>query len=95
MNNIQKKQIAARVFGKVQGVFFRASTQQQAVALGITGFVKNEKDGTVYLEAVGEPVALESLVEWLHKGPKHASVDKVEVYPLNSVLSFETFEQIR
>lgn len=68
-----------KVIGKVQGVWFRAATQEKAIALGLSGFVKNENDGSVYLEAEGEKEKLDELVKWCHIGPPKASVKKVEV----------------
>ena len=50
----EKKHIEARIHGKVQGVFFRASTQEKAEELGLTGYVLNERGGTVYLTAADE-----------------------------------------
>ena len=74
MSQPTKKHIAVRIYGKVQGVFFRASTQQQAKSIGLTGFVRNEQDGSVYLEAEGNEVALQQLIAWVHMGPDRASV---------------------
>ena len=70
--------IRAIVHGKVQGVFYRDSTRQQAEALGITGWVKNNKDGTVELHACGEAETIASLIDWLHKGPARAHVTSVD-----------------
>ncbi|PRY14795.1 acylphosphatase [Pontibacter ummariensis] len=89
------KHIAIRVYGKVQGVFFRASTQEQAQELGLNGFVQNEPDGTVYLEAEGDTDALKQLEQWVHQGPKRARVEKVEVRELDELEGFEGFEQRR
>lgn len=86
------KHIAIRVHGKVHGVFFRASTKDKAQALGLTGFVQNEPDGTVYMEAEGEPDALKQLEQWTHEGPGRARVDKVEVQELERLIGFEGFE---
>jgi acylphosphatase len=95
MSQPTKKHIAVRIYGKVQGVFFRASTQQQAKSMGLTGFVRNEKDGSVYLEAEGNEVALQQLIAWVHLGPDRASVTKVEVKEIDELKEFTTFEQIR
>ncbi|MDH5633561.1 MAG: acylphosphatase [Gammaproteobacteria bacterium] len=65
------------VDGKVQGVFYRASTQQQAQRLGLTGWVRNRQDGRVELVACGNETALNELEAWLHEGPGHARVDSV------------------
>lgn len=67
------------VSGRVQGVFFRESTRQQALPLGITGHARNLADGRVEVLAVGESAAVAKLIEWLHHGPPAARVDKVEV----------------
>lgn len=89
------KRIALRVHGKVQGVFFRASTQQKAEELGLTGFVQNERDGTVYLEAEGDTDALKQLEQWAHQGPSSARVEKVEVAEKKDLAGFSKFEQRR
>ncbi len=88
-----KKHIS--VFGKVQGVFFPGSTHQKAEALGLTGFVQNKQDGSVYLEAEGDRSALEQLVAWLHQGPEHAQVDRVEVKEIDEFQGYKTFMQRR
>jgi acylphosphatase len=67
------------VFGRVQGVFFRQSTQQEAQRLGLRGYTRNEDDGSVTIEAEGTKEALDALEKWCHKGPPAARVDKVEV----------------
>lgn len=67
------------VSGRVQGVFFRASTREQALALGLTGFARNLSDGRVEVVACGEAAALEQLIDWLHQGPPEAQVSHVAV----------------
>ena len=66
------------VSGKVQGVWFRASTREQAVALGLRGHARNLDDGRVEVLAVGDADAIESLAAWLQHGPPLAKVDRVE-----------------
>lgn len=73
------KHISIIVSGKVQGVFFRISTEKEAKKIGVTGFVRNEKDGTVYIEAQGTEKQLDDLVEWCKRGPDRARVDEVVV----------------
>ena len=65
--------------GRVQGVWFRASTAERAVALGLRGRAENRPDGSVLVHAAGPAEALDRLVEWLHRGPPMARVDAVEV----------------
>jgi acylphosphatase len=67
------------VSGRVQGVFFRASTREQARALGVTGHARNLPDGRVEVLACGEPLAVVALCEWLWVGPPTARVTAVEV----------------
>jgi acylphosphatase len=72
--------LAARRFlvtGKVQGVFFRASTVRIAEQLGLRGYARNLPDGSVEVLALGEPPSLAGLAEWLRKGPPLASVSAV------------------
>jgi acylphosphatase len=65
------------VKGRVQGVFFRASTRQVAESLGLTGHAINLPDGDVEVLACGESDALDRLGEWLKDGPPHARVDQL------------------
>ncbi len=63
------------VYGLVQGVFFRKSTKQFAEKNGITGFVRNMPDGTVYIQATGAKEDLNRFIDWCNHGPEHACVD--------------------
>jgi acylphosphatase len=67
-----------RVTGKVQGVYFRHSTRLEAERLGIRGVARNMPDGTVEVLAHGDPAAVETLRQWLHRGPALARVAVVE-----------------
>ncbi len=69
----------AVIRGRVQGVWFRASTAERATALGIRGRAENQPDGSVLVHATGACEALECLIEWLHQGPPMARVESVEV----------------
>ncbi len=67
------------VFGDVQGVFFRAGTQDEARRIGnITGWVRNTPDGGVEVVAEGERSALDQLLKWCSHGPAGAVVEKIE-----------------
>jgi acylphosphatase len=72
--------IARRCFvaGRVQGVFYRASTRQRAHELGCRGYAHNLPDGRVEVLAVGEPAAVHALIEWLRQGPPAAHVTEVK-----------------
>lgn len=68
---------AIRVEGLVQGVYFRKSCQTKAQSLGLTGFVKNLNDGSVYIEVEGPEQDLNALLEWCQVGPERARVSQV------------------
>jgi acylphosphatase len=67
------------VSGRVQGVWFRASTVQRARGLGVTGYARNLADGRVEVLACGEPSAVDALCTWLWEGPPAARVADVRV----------------
>ncbi|RSK35956.1 acylphosphatase [Hymenobacter metallilatus] len=69
------------VYGRVQGVFFRQSTQQQAHRLGLTGTVRNNPDGSVTIQAEGPAEALNRLEAWCQQGPPAANVTRVTPVP--------------
>jgi acylphosphatase len=70
--------LRVRVSGLVQGVFYRASTAQEASRLALVGWVRNEPDGTVLVEAQGERAAVEKLASWCRHGPRGARVTRVD-----------------
>jgi acylphosphatase len=84
------KSIHAIISGKVQGVFFRDSTCKEAKRLSITGWVRNNLDGTVELKATGDTNKIEAFEGWLHKGPPHARVDRVICKNI-AIEPFDTF----
>jgi acylphosphatase len=71
-----------RVSGKVQGVFFRASTRFEAEQLKITGYARNLADGRVEVLACGEAEAVDQLRSWLTRGPPNARVEGVSSEPV-------------
>lgn len=73
------------VTGRVQGVFFRDSARRTAQSLGLTGYARNLDDGSVEVLACGSTESLDSLAEWLHEGPRMASVEGVQVTPVDDV----------
>ena len=76
--------IRCNITGRVQGVFFRASTQREAQRLGITGYASNMPDGSVEVLACGAPAAIEQLQQWLKEGPPMARVDEVSCQPVDT-----------
>jgi acylphosphatase len=79
------------VTGKVQGIFFRHATNETAQQLGVKGFVKNESNGNVYIEAEGEEGHLNQLVEWCKKGPPKARVAQVS-FSEGEIKNYTSFE---
>lgn len=73
------KEYYVKIFGKVQGVFFRQSTKGMADQLGINGWVKNCEDGTVEALFIGNLTDLKRLLVWAHQGPERAIVEKVQL----------------
>jgi acylphosphatase len=67
------------IHGRVQGVGFRYFVKQKADALGITGFVKNQLGGAVYVEAEGEEDQLQLFIHFCRQGPSYAWVEKVDI----------------
>ena len=67
------------VRGRVQGVFFRASTVEVAARMGVGGWVRNRRDGSVEVLAEGEEKKVKELIQWCHRGPPGAQVQDVEV----------------
>lgn len=67
------------VEGRVQGVFFRQHTQETAFKLGVNGWVRNCRDGSVEAVFEGEKEKVEQIIQWCHKGPSEARVTHVQV----------------
>lgn len=72
------KRLSAKVYGRVQGVFFRDTTRREAQRREISGWVRNEPDGSVRVVAEGRQEALTELERFLHQGPSSARVKRVE-----------------
>lgn len=85
------ERVEITVYGKVQGVGFRYHTQQQAVQLGLTGYVKNLPDGCVKIIAEGSAEALSQLQIWASQGPPGAQVQQLTVALQSATEEFESF----
>lgn len=86
-----KKRVHITVAGRVQGVCFRMYTRDEAARLGITGWVRNQPDGTVEILAEGEESELKQLAEWCHEGPSWAVVRNVGVQYSEASGEFDAF----
>lgn len=81
--------ILLKVSGKVQGVFYRQSTKEKALSLGIKGHIQNMPDGSVFIVATAEQDALSELVQWCYKGPSRAKVKNIDI----ALLELQVFEE--
>jgi acylphosphatase len=80
-----------RVTGRVQGVFFRAWTREQAQALGVSGWVRNCPDGRVEAHVEGEAAAVDQMVERLRSGPSAAQVEDLRTWDVQPC-DFDSFD---
>lgn len=76
-----RRSVDVRVTGRVQGVSFRYHAEREATRLGVTGWVRNEPDGSVAAHVEGDPGAVDAFVRWCHDGPSMAYVEHVDVRP--------------
>lgn len=91
---MEVRHIDIKITGKVQGVSFRAITKVVADQMGVRGIIRNEKDGSVYIEAEGDDTSLEVFMEWCNEGPDRAKVEHVEVTP-GELKNYRNFEIIK
>jgi acylphosphatase len=89
MSDKVTRRLVAR--GRVQGVWFREGMRQEAARLGITGWVRNRRDGSVEAVVQGSAVAVDTMVAWARRGPEAARVDELEVK--DALGTFATFEK--
>ena len=86
------KAVRFLIGGKVQGVWFRASARDQALALNLRGFARNLADGRVEVLVIGDDDAVEQLAQWLHFGPPQAQVDELERIETEEDVHVDGFE---
>lgn len=89
---MSKVRVELSIQGRVQGVFYRQSTKETVVRLGLTGWAKNCSDGSVLAVFEGERVAVDEAIEWCRQGPPAAIVTDIEVKWLDFVGEFEVFK---
>ena len=87
-----EKRLTVKIYGFVQGIFFRYSAKVEAEKQGIKGFARNEDDGSVYIEAEGNEKDLSLFLDWCKKGPALAKVEKVDFECKNELKGFESFD---
>ena len=88
------KHLDITVKGKVQGVFYRASTKAVADQLGVKGFIKNEPNGDVFIAAEGDKIGLEMFLDWCQEGPQDADVSSVESHE-GELKNYRNFEVVK
>lgn len=88
------KHLDITVSGHVQGVFYRASTKAVADQLGVKGLVKNEPDGSVFIEAEADDLTLNMFLDWCKEGPEHADVISVQTHE-GELKNYRNFEVVR
>ena len=93
IQQINQKTLHLMIHGHVQGVFFRDSMRGEADRLAIAGWVRNRGDATVEAMVQGDPAAVDAIVQWAHRGPARARVERVDVE--QGVGNFSGFEVIR
>lgn len=81
-----------RIHGRVQGVFYRQSTRQAAICLGLSGWVRNLPDGSVGAVVEGPADAIRELIDWCRQGPSTAYVESVEVEWMDATERYAGFE---
>ncbi len=72
------QRLSIQIRGKVQGVFFRREASREARRFSLSGFIRNEPDGSVYAEAEGAPSDVGGFIRWCRKGPSNARIESVE-----------------
>jgi acylphosphatase len=79
------------IYGRVQGVWFRASTQDTARGLKIKGWVRNTPEGNVEAHIQGEESSVEKMLSWCYQGPPGASVDSIDVREVSPLKEYTAF----
>lgn len=91
---MKKKAIEIKIFGRVQGVFFRITAKRQAEALGLTGWIKNLSDGSVLVWAEGKKENLQIFLKWCYNGPGGAKIERINFTFKTPLFKFRGFEVI-
>ncbi len=89
------KRVQLNITGEVQGVWFRKSTKEKADEIGLTGWVKNQSDGSVLANVQGENAPVEQFITWCYRGPDQAVVTGVDMLSLSVDSSENDFTILR
>lgn len=89
-----KKAFIIQITGKVQGVYFRASTKAVANQLGVKGIVKNRIDGSVYIEAEGDNISIDEFINFCKEGPAGAVVENINIAE-TTAKEYQNFEIVK
>jgi len=88
------KHLDITVKGKVQGVFYRASTKAVADQLGVRGTIKNMPNGDVFIEAEADQATLEMFLDWCNDGPEDAKVESIDSHD-GELKNYRNFEVLK
>jgi len=86
------KRVILKVYGQVQGVFFRVAAKEKADELGLIGWVRNEEDESVKIVAEGEEKVLQKLIDWCYNGSKYSKVNQVSINWEEGTGEFDDFQ---
>lgn len=86
------KKVNIKIYGRIQGVFFRQQSKEQAKKFNLFGFAKNEKDGSVTIELEGEDNDILEFIKWAKKGPELAEVKDIKINYEDNPLEFTDFK---
>ena len=87
-----RKRVQVIVEGRVQGVFFRAYTREEAIKLGLCGWVRNRADGTVEAMVEGDAAIVDKMLQWFHQGSPHSIVSNIRTSEEDPAGDYDTFE---
>ena len=88
------KHLNIGIVGKVQKVGFRETSKYIADQIGVKGFVRNEADGSVYMEIEGDDISIEEMLNWCNEGPDRSNVEKVTVEE-GAIKNFKNFDIVK
>jgi acylphosphatase len=85
------KNLKIRIYGFVQGIGFRYEAKREADGLGLAGFARNQKDGSVYIEAEGEEEGAKKFLHWCKTGPAAADIKDIKTEFSNEIRNYKSF----